>query len=442
MEFSHLGLYTSLLKTIAKKGYVTPTPVQQKAIPPILQGRDVIAAAQTGTGKTASFVLPMIQRLAKGPVVDANRVLALILAPTRELAIQIDENIKAYSALVPTKSQVVFGGVKINPQMMALRSGVDILTATPGRLLDLHRSNAINFSQLQILIFDEADRMLDLGFADEIEEIIKLVPQKRQTLMFSATLSEDIRNLAKPLLNNPVEIAINPEIIKTEEVHHLVYPSGVKQKSKLLIHLIKKNDWNQILVFCKTRRSAQRLKAQLEEEKIDTAIIHGKKTQAARAEALHDFKSKMVKVLVATDLVARGLDIIELPYVVNFELPKKPEDYIHRIGRTGRAGIKGEAISLVSAIEFQNLVNIELFLNEIIPRVIEPGFEPENELPESSLLLESTIKKPKRPKKAVRLKLKALAEQADLNKRVEQNEKNDGAANKEFWKKKYKKPPA
>jgi len=396
MSFSSLGLSAPILETIALR-YSKPTPVQRESIPAILKGRDVMAAAQTGTGKTASFTLPILDLLAQGSRVRSNQVRALILVPTRELAAQVGDSVARYGALLPLRSTVVFGGVKINPQMMKLRKGVDILVATPGRLLDLHQQNAVKFNQLEILVMDEADRMLDMGFIEELKKIITLLPMIRQNLMFSATFSDEIRALAKTMVNNPIEISVNPANVTATTIEHWLYSVDKKQKNALLEKLIKDNDWQQVLVFCKTKQEADRLVRFLEQQGISAAPIHGGKSQAARTRALSEFKHKQIQILVATDLAARGLDIPQLPQVVNYNLPHVAQDYIHRIGRTGRAGIRGQAVSLVYSEEFDELAAVERIIQQLITRKIMKGFEPAHALPESHLDMRPI--KPKKPKK-------------------------------------------
>ncbi|MGB1199237.1 MAG: DEAD/DEAH box helicase [Thalassotalea sp.] len=398
MDFSTLALSSKILAAVAEKGYEKPSPIQEQAIPAVLAGKDVMAAAQTGTGKTAGFTLPILELLSKGPRAKANHIRALILTPTRELAAQVGESVATYGEQLPLTSAVVFGGVKINPQMMKLRQGVDILVATPGRLMDLYQQNAVKFSQVEILVLDEADRMLDMGFIRDIKKIISALPAKRQNLLFSATFSPDIRELAKGLVKNPVEISVNPENSTAKTVEQTVIPSDKKQKSKLLCHLVKENDWQQVLVFTKTKHGANRLTKDLEAKGINAAAIHGNKSQGARTKALANFKSGEVRVLVATDIAARGLDIDQLPQVVNFELPNVPEDYVHRIGRTGRAGADGFAVSLVSADEHNLLEDIEYVIQQHIERKIEPGFTPANALPPSRAIKPFKAKKPKKLK--------------------------------------------
>ncbi|WP_264407863.1 DEAD/DEAH box helicase [Vibrio owensii] len=397
MGFTSLGLSAPILKAIQEKGYDTPSPIQAQAIPAVLEGKDVMAAAQTGTGKTAGFTLPILERLSNGPRVRSNQVRALVLTPTRELAAQVQENVFMYSRHLPLTSAVVFGGVKINPQMLRLRKGADVLVATPGRLLDLYNQNAVKFDQLEMLVLDEADRMLDMGFIRDIRKILDLLPKQRQNLLFSATFSDEIRDLAKGLVNNPVEISVNPANSTARTVEQCIYPADVKKKAPMLVKLIKDGDWKQVLVFTKTKHGANRLAKFLIDQKITAAAIHGNKSQGARTKALADFKSGEVRVLVATDIAARGIDIPQLPQVVNFELPKVAEDYVHRIGRTGRAGEVGKAISLVCALEASELFAIERLIQQLLPRKELEGYAPTNVLPESKL--DTRPIKPKKPKK-------------------------------------------
>ncbi|GEM75335.1 DEAD/DEAH box helicase [Vibrio sagamiensis] len=397
MGFTSLGLSTPILNAIQEKGYDTPSPIQAQAIPAILQGKDVMAAAQTGTGKTAGFTLPILERLSNGPRVRSNHIRALILTPTRELAAQVQENVFMYSRHLPLSSTVVFGGVKINPQMQRLRKGADVLVATPGRLMDLYNQNAVKFDQLEVLVLDEADRMLDMGFIRDIRKILDLLPKKRQNLLFSATFSNEIRDLAKGLVNNPVEISVNPANSTARTVEQCIYPADVKKKGPMLVKLILDGDWRQVLVFMRTKHGANRLAKFLIEKNITAAAIHGNKSQGARTKALADFKSGEVRVLVATDIAARGIDIPQLPQVVNFELPKVAEDYVHRIGRTGRAGEVGQAISLVCALEAPELFAIERLIQQLLPRKALDGYAPTNPVPESKL--DTRPIKPKKPKK-------------------------------------------
>jgi len=385
MHFTDLGLPEPILKAVTQQGYDTPTPIQAQAIPAIMEGRDVMAAAQTGTGKTAGFTLPLLVQLSKGQPASGNQARALVLTPTRELAAQVHDSVTNYGQFLPLKSAVVFGGVKINPQMMKLRRGVDVLVATPGRLLDLYNQNAVRFSQLEILVLDEADRMLDMGFINDIKKILKMLPAKRQTLMFSATFSNEIRQLAKGLVNNPVEISVSPRNTTVKSVEQWICPVDKKQKSPLLCHLINDNQWHQVLVFSRTKHGANKLVKQLEATGLKAAAIHGNKSQGARTKALANFKDNTIQVLVATDIAARGIDIDQLPYVINFDLPNIPEDYVHRIGRTGRASSTGHAISLVCSDEFDYLSDIEHLTGELIERRVVEGFEPVHDLPASNL---------------------------------------------------------
>ena len=399
MTFASLGLIEPLLRALDALGYQTPTPVQAQAIPPVLAGRDLMAAAQTGTGKTAGFALPLLQRLTmEGPKVAPNTIRALVLAPTRELAEQVHESIRQYAEHLPLSTYAVYGGVSINPQMMKLRKGVDVLVATPGRLLDLHRQNAVKFSQLQTLILDEADRMLDLGFAEELRGIYAALPKRRQTLLFSATFSDPIRLLASQMLDDPLTIEVSPRNVAAAAVKQWVVTVDKKRKADLFIHLMKKHRWGQVLVFAKTRVGVDQLVDRLQALGLNADGIHGDKPQATRQRALDRFKSNEVKILVATDVAARGLDIDDLPTVVNLDLPIVAEDYIHRIGRTGRAGLTGEAISLVCADEVELLSAIEVLTRQTLERREEQDFEPEHRVP-STDASGQILKKPKKPKK-------------------------------------------
>ncbi len=397
MSFSNLGLSAPILKAVAQKGYETPSAIQLQAIPAILSGKDVMAAAQTGTGKTAGFTLPILENLSHGRPSQANQVRTLILTPTRELAAQVYQSVKTYGKNLNLRSGVVFGGVKINPQMMKLRGGLDILVATPGRLLDLYRQNALKFTHLEVLVLDEADRMLDMGFIHDIKKILALLPKKRQNLLFSATFSLEIRNLVKGIIKNPVEISVTPPNTTVETVKHFLYPVDKKQKPAILIKLIQNEKWKQALVFTRTKHGANRLTKNLESKGISAVAIHGNKGQGARTRALAHFKDGSVRILVATDIAARGIDINQLPQVVNFDLPNVAEDYIHRIGRTARAGASGIAISLVSAEEFDQLKDIERLLKQLIERKELDGFTTTVTLPES--ILDTRPLKPKKAKK-------------------------------------------
>jgi len=397
MSFSSLGLSAPLLRAIEEKGYSSPYPIQTEAIPVVLSGKDVMAAAQTGTGKTASFTLPLLQRLDEGERTRSNHIRALVLTPTRELAAQVADSVETYSRHMDLRSAVVFGGVKANPQIQKLRGGVDILVATPGRLLDLYMQNAVKSSQVEILVLDEADRMLDMGFIRDIKKILALLPKNRQNLLFSATFSDDIRRLTDKLLNNPVQIEVSPRNAAAQSVKQSVYEVDKSQKTALLSHLISDNNWDQVLVFTRTKHGANRLTQKLNKDGIAALAIHGNKSQAARTRALAEFKSNKIRVLVATDIAARGIDIVELPHVVNFELPNVSEDYVHRIGRTGRAGTEGEAISLVSADEVKLLADIEKLIQQTLVREVETGFVPSHSVPITQLMDRSS--KPKRSKK-------------------------------------------
>lgn len=363
---------------INELGYESPTPIQQQAIPAVLAGNDLLASAQTGTGKTAGFTLPILQKLVTNPRGNNRRpIRALILTPTRELAAQVAENVKEYSRHLRIRSFVVFGGVSINPQMMKLRGGVDVLIATPGRLLDLEHQNAVDLSQVEVFVLDEADRMLDMGFIHDIRRVINKLPKKRQNLLFSATFSDEIKQLANKLLNNPVTIEVAPRNSASEQVTQYVHLVDKKRKAELLSFMIGRDNWQQVLVFTRTKHGANRLAEHLNKDGIKSAAIHGNKSQGARTRALADFKSGDIRVLVATDIAARGLDIEQLPYVVNFELPNVAEDYVHRIGRTGRAEATGMAVSLVCIDEAKLLKDIEKLLKKPIPKMAIDGYEPD-----------------------------------------------------------------
>lgn len=367
MTFNTLGLSDTLLQAVQQTGYTTPTPIQQKAIPEILAGRDVMAAAQTGTGKTAGFTLPLLQLISGRPNRNRNSFRALILTPTRELAAQIEDSIQTYGTHENLRYGVVFGGVNINPQKKTLNRGLDILVATPGRLLDLYQQKCIDFRDIEVLILDEADRMLDMGFIRDIKKIMALLPKKRQNLMFSATFSDDIRVLAKTICNNPVEIDVAPRNSTVEAISQKMYYVDKASKPSLLIEMMLASN-DQTLVFSRTKHGANNLAKKLNKENIKAAAIHGNKSQAQRTKALHDFKQGGVQVLVATDIAARGIDIDQLARVINFDLPHVPEDYVHRIGRTGRAGATGLAISLVSGEESKQLRDIERLIKFAVPR--------------------------------------------------------------------------
>jgi len=378
LKFTDLGLNEHILRAIKDQGYDTPTPVQEKAIPIVLQGKDVLAGAQTGTGKTAGFTLPMLQLLTKLPKPKGKRpVRGLILTPTRELASQVAESVREYGKYLPYKSTVIFGGVSINPQINTLKNGVDIIIATPGRLLDLMNQRAVDLREVEFFVLDEADRMLDMGFIHDIKKILKVLPAKRQNLLFSATFSNEIKSLASGLLNNPEHIEVARTNATASAVEQIVYPVDKVRKREMLTQLIKDNNWQQVLVFTRTKHGANRLAEQLDKDGITSAAIHGNKSQNARTKALSQFKDGKVKVLVATDIAARGIDIDQLSNVVNYELPNISEDYVHRIGRTGRAGNTGQAVSLVCVDEHEYLRNIESLTKNKITKVQLKGFTPD-----------------------------------------------------------------
>ncbi|WP_192034548.1 DEAD/DEAH box helicase [Halomonas sp. YLGW01] len=377
MSFSDLGLRSELLRAVEEQGYTVPTPIQRQAIPAVLKGGDLLASAQTGTGKTAGFTLPLLQRLADGPRPKARQIRALVLTPTRELAAQIGDNVEGYGRHLKLTSKVIFGGVGQQPQVDAIRPGLDILVATPGRLLDLHQQRHVDLSQVETLVLDEADRMLDMGFIHDIKKLLRLLPAKRQNLLFSATFSNEIQTLANQLLDEPTMIEVARRNTTAETVDQAIYKVDREKKRELLAHLIKEKQWYQVLVFTRTKHGANRLAEQLSKQDIPSMAIHGNKSQSARTKALAAFKSGDLQVLVATDIAARGLDISELPHVVNFELPNVAEDYVHRIGRTGRAGSEGQAVSLVCVDEHGLLKGIERLIKRDLEKRIEPGFEPD-----------------------------------------------------------------
>ncbi|WP_141049902.1 DEAD/DEAH box helicase [Aliarcobacter cryaerophilus] len=376
MSFLNLGLCPQILRAIKEEGYTTPTPIQTKAIPVILSKKDVLAAAQTGTGKTAGFTLPLLELLNKNYSKDKKSVVkALILTPTRELATQVGESVEVYGKYLPFKSAVIFGGVGINPQKAILKKGVDIITATPGRLLDLVSQDCLDLSKVEFLVLDEADRMLDMGFIHDIKKILSILPKQRQNLLFSATFSPEIKKLADGLLKTPVLIEVSKANSTSHKVEQTVHHVDKERKKELLIHLLNKNSWKQVLVFTRTKHGANKLSEALIKDKITSAAIHGNKSQGARTKALDDFKAGSVRVLVATDIAARGIDIDQLPHVINFELPNVPEDYVHRIGRTGRAGNSGDAISLVCIDEHDYLFGIEKLIKQKINKIAIEGFK-------------------------------------------------------------------
>jgi len=375
MTFSDLGLDSIFINAVEKKGYSSPTPVQIKVIPWILKGKDILASAQTGTGKTAGFTLPLLQRLSKKKHHPSRSVRALILTPTRELASQVHENVKEYSVFSDLKSTVIYGGVGQNPQVRKIRSGIDVLVATPGRLLDLHSQRVLHLDKIEVLVLDEADRMLDMGFHREISKIISLLPDARQNLLFSATFSKDIKSLAQNILRHPVNIETSPETLTVEAINQLEFKVDKARKAELIIKLIKDGAWDKVLVFTRTKHGANNLCKKMKSCDINAMAIHGNKSQTARTKALAGFKDGSVNVLVATDIAGRGIDIPLLPHVVNFELPNIPEDYVHRIGRTGRAGSNGEAVSLVSVDEYAYLDDIQKLISFKIPSEIPDGFQ-------------------------------------------------------------------
>ncbi len=376
MLFNQLGLSAELLRAIDEKGYREATPIQQQAIPLVLEGRDLLAGAQTGTGKTAGFALPLLQHLQTSQT-NRRSVRVLVLTPTRELAAQVGESIRDYGKYLPFRTAVIFGGVSIKTQIARLKKGMDVIVATPGRLLDHMQQKTIDLSRIEILVLDEADRMLDMGFIKDIRKILKVLPEERQNLLFSATFSKEIRSLASNLLNKPTEIQVSPRNSTVEQVTQIVYPVDKRRKREMLSHRIGKENWQQVLVFTRTKHGANRLAGQLTKDGINSTAIHGNKSQAARTRALKDFKAGRTRVLVATDIAARGLDIDRLPYVVNYELPHVPEDYLHRIGRTARAGQEGHAVSLVCVDEHKLLVDIERMMKREIKKEIIPGYEPD-----------------------------------------------------------------
>jgi len=381
MSFSHFGLSEEIIRAVTERGYTTPTPIQSQAIPAVLAGGDLLAGAQTGTGKTAGFTLPILHRLSdkhtKGPSHGRPPIRTLILVPTRELAAQVEESVRDYGKYLKLRSMMMIGGVNINPQISRLKSRVDILVSTPGRLLDHVQQKTLSLSQIEILVLDEADRMLDMGFIRDIKKILALLPKKRQNLLFSATFSDDIQLLADNLLNNPQLIQVARRNAIADKVTHVVHPVDRHRKRDLLAHLIKQHGWSQVLVFTRTKHGANKLAEFLIANDISSLAIHGNKSQSARTRALAEFKTGSLQVLVATDIAARGIDINELPHVVNFELPNVAEDYVHRIGRTGRAGAEGDAVSLVCVDEHQLLTAIERFVKRALPRQTVAGFEPD-----------------------------------------------------------------
>jgi ATP-dependent RNA helicase RhlE len=377
MSFEVLGLSAPLLRAISEVGYDKLTPIQAQAIPAVLAGGDLLAGAQTGTGKTAGFTLPLLQKLSEQAPAHPRVIRALILTPTRELAAQVEESVRVYGKYLSLKSLVIFGGVGMNPQIDALRRGVDILVATPGRLLDLHQQGMVNLRQVSFFVLDEADRMLDMGFIHDIRKVLAILPPQKQSLLFSATFSDEIKTLAEKLLRSPQVIEVARRNATADTIAQKMHPVDRDRKRELLTHLIEQNNWHQVLVFTRMKHGANRLVEYLDKHGISAMAIHGNKSQSARTKALSEFKAGTLRVLVATDIAARGIDIDQLPHVVNFELPNVPEDYVHRIGRTGRAGAEGEAVSLVCVDEEGFLADIEKLIKRPLPRAVVPGFEPD-----------------------------------------------------------------
>ena len=401
MQFTDLGLKAELLRAVSEQGYDTPTPIQQQAIPAVMAGHDLMASAQTGTGKTAGFTLPILHRLASGPNTrTSKRPRVLVLVPTRELAIQVEVSVSTYGKYVSINSAAVFGGVGINPQIANLRRGVDILVATPGRLLDHMQQRTVDLSGIEILVLDEADRMLDMGFIKDIRKVISVLPKQRQNLMFSATFSPDIRELANGLLNHPVSVDVAPRNTAAETVTQRVIETNRDQKKDLLLHLFETRGWHQVLIFTRTKHGADALARHLEKAEIKSAALHGNKSQGARTRALTEFKEGKLVALVATDIAARGIDIDSLPYVINYEIPNISEDYVHRIGRTGRAGMEGEAISLVSHDERGFMRDIERLIKRTIEREVIVGFEPSAIAPPAPVQPQRGARRPSQPGKA------------------------------------------
>ncbi len=397
MPFTQLGLNAELIRATSDQGYTQPTAIQKQAIPVILTGRDLVAAAQTGTGKTAAFTLPILHLLSAQNETKHKKIKALILTPTRELAQQINENLDNYARHLPLSATVVFGGVNINPQIKRLKAGVDVLIATPGRLLDLAQQNMVRLSDIEIFVLDEADRMLDMGFIHDIRKIISKLPKQRQNLLFSATFSNEVKKISKTLLNDPAEISVNRQNSAAITVSHCIYPVERERKRDLLAYLIGSNNWRQVLVFVRTKHGAERLSKQLQKDGIRSASLHGNKSQHARNKALDYFKTGAITTLVATDIAARGLDIEQLPHVINFDLPAVAEDYVHRIGRTGRAGLNGMAISLVTQEDISQLLSIERLLKHKIKEIHEPGFETRLNRSQKPAPAKKADKKPSKP---------------------------------------------
>ncbi|WP_196140788.1 DEAD/DEAH box helicase [Aliikangiella sp. G2MR2-5] len=420
-EFSSLLLKRELLRALTENNYVKPTPIQLKVIPAIQAGHDLMASAQTGTGKTAAFILPILNQLSDAKPPKGNQVKALVLVPTRELALQVHQNAEKYGLYTGCRSLVVYGGVKINPQMMKLRKGASVLIATPGRLLDLMDKNAVKFDELQYLVLDEADRMLDMGFLPDIERIKAKLPQGRQTLLLSATFSETIKQLSKQFLNHPLEVEVTPANTTARTVDQWFHPVEKSQKTALLSYLIGHHRWEKALIFVKTKKGANKLAYDLEKSGIKSTAIHGDKKQGARNRALSEFKAGKVQALVATDVAARGLDIEQMPLVVNYELPKVAEDYVHRIGRTGRAGEAGQAISLISMDEIDLLKKVQSLIGVKLKKIGVSGFKPEQKFPDIPLV--AAKKKKPHKKKIAKAKIKAETKKrsASRKKQVDKN---------------------
>ena len=378
MTFEELNLAPAIVQAVHEQGYTTPTPIQEQAIPAVLAGHDLLAGAQTGTGKTAAFSLPILHRLTQGGTQKpAGGIRALILSPTRELAAQIEDNLRCYAQHLPVKSTVIFGGVGMKPQIDRIRKGIDILVATPGRLLDLQQQGLLDLSNVEVLVLDEADRMLDMGFINDVKKILALVPKDKQSLLFSATFSDDIRELAGTLLKNPQSIQVTPRNTTVQRISQIIHPVGRRKKKEALLHIIQEHNWSQVLVFTRTKFGANHVAEYLTKHGVTAMALHGNKSQSARTQALAGFKTGELRALVATDIAARGIDIDELPHVVNYEIPNVPEDYVHRIGRTGRAGREGHAVSLVCLDEEGFMMEIERFTKQEIPVQVLPDFGPE-----------------------------------------------------------------
>ncbi len=434
MTFTSLGLSKALVKAVTEKGYETPSPIQEKAIPVILEGKDVLASAQTGTGKTAGFTLPILQNISEKKNPKYRPIKALVLTPTRELAAQVYDNVREYSTHLNIKSTAIFGGVKTSAQIATLKNGIDVLVATPGRLIDLHEQNQLSLKRVDVLVLDEADRMLDMGFLRDIKKIISFLPQKRQNLLFSATFSKEIKKLAEGILHNPVLVEVAPENTTAEKVNQKLYKVPKSKKTELVGQLISKGNWSQVLIFTRTKHGANRLTEKLVKRGISAAAIHGNKSQGARTKALKGFKDNSIRVLVATDIAARGLDIPLLPHVINFELPNVPEDYVHRIGRTGRAGASGEAISLVSQEEETYLKSIEKLLGQKIIISELEGFDLstiKNEVTTERSKPERTEKKTsKKPLKSKKKKPTTTSEDTKKHTPRKRNNRNRRNSNK------------